>query len=115
MGGRRGGAIERTQLLLNTHVTLIRHEPDGRVALDVEGAQGGQVLRGASVIVTLPPRLFAGSIHWEPALPASFGAQWQRSPTWMAGHAKMAAAYKTPFWRDPRLSGYGFSQSGPLV
>lgn len=107
--------LERTQLLLNTKVTLIRHEPDGGVALNVEGAQGGQVLHGAAVIVTLPPRLLAGSIRWEPALPASFSAQWQRSPTWMAGHAKLAAAYKTPFWRDAGLSGYGSSQAGPLV
>lgn len=107
--------LQRTQLLLNTQVMLIRHAPEGGVILTAQGPQGEQQLRGASVIVTLPPRLLAERIRWEPAMPSSLTAQWQRSPTWMAGQAKFAAAYKTPFWREAGLSGYASSQAGPLV
>ncbi len=107
--------LQRTQLLLNTQVTLIQHAPEGGVILTAQGPQGEQQLCGASVIVTLPPRLLAECIRWEPALPASLTAQWQHSPTWMAGQAKFVAAYKTPFWREAGLSGYAWSKAGPLV
>ena len=107
--------LERTQLLLNSAVTHIGHQADGGVALTVEGPQGAQQWHGASVIVTLPPRLLAQCIHWMPELPASLTAQWQRSPTWMAGQAKLVAAYNTPFWREAGLSGDASSRVGPLV
>jgi len=107
--------LQRTQLVLNTPVTLIQHAPEGGVILTAQGPQGEQQLRGASVIVTLPPRLLAERIRWEPALPSNLTAQWQRSPTWMAGQAKFVAVYKTPFWRETGLSGDASSQAGPLV
>jgi len=107
--------LERTQLLLNTAVTHIRHQAEGGVALSVEGPQGVQQWHGAAVIVTLPPRLLAHRIRWAPELPASLTDQWQRSPTWMAGQAKLVAAYDTPFWREAGLSGDASSRVGPLV
>jgi monoamine oxidase len=107
--------LKRTQLLLNTAVTHIGHQAEGGVALTVEGPQGVQQRHGAAVIVTLPPRLLAQRIQWVPELPASLTAQWQRSPTWMAGQAKLVAAYPTPFWREAGLSGDASSRVGPLV
>jgi monoamine oxidase len=107
--------LKRTQLLLNTAVTHIGHQAEGGVALTVEGPQGVQQWHGAAVIVTLPPRLLAHRICWAPELPASLTAQWQRAPTWMAGQAKLVAAYPTPFWRDAGLSGDASSRVGPLV
>lgn len=107
--------LKRTQCLLNSKVTLIRHRPEGGVELTLEGPTGELHCQGSSVVVTLPPRLLAERIRWEPALPASLTEQWLRAPTWMAGQAKLVAAYKTPFWREAGLSGYGSSQVGPLV
>ena len=107
--------LERTQLLLNSSATRISHQPEGSVAVTVEGPQGQYQLFGTSVILTLPPRLLAERIRWVPEIPASLSAQWQRAPTWMAGQAKLVVAYKTPFWREAGLSGDGSSQVGPLV
>jgi monoamine oxidase len=39
----------------------------------------------------------------------------QDIPTWMAGHAKFAAVYAAPFWRDAGLSGDAISARGPLA
>ncbi|MGK5021969.1 flavin monoamine oxidase family protein [Janthinobacterium sp. LB2P10] len=107
--------LERTQMLFNAQVTLIRHAPDNAVSVVVDGPQGQQQWRGSAAIITLPPRLLAERIRWEPELPASLTAQWQRSPTWMAGQAKLVASYKTPFWREAGLSGDAASKAGPLV
>lgn len=107
--------LERTQLLLNSSVTRMGHQPEGGVAVTVEGSEGEQQFGGTSVIVTLPPRLLAERIRWVPQLPTSLTAQWQRAPTWMAGQAKLVVAYKTPFWREAGLSGDGSSRVGPLV
>lgn len=107
--------LERTQMLFNAQATLIRHESENAVAVIVDGPQGQQEWRGSSVIITLPPRLLAERIRWEPELPTSLTTQWQRSPTWMAGQAKLVASYKAPFWREAGLSGHGASQAGPLV
>jgi monoamine oxidase len=107
--------LERTQLLLNSSVTRISHQPEGGVAVSVVEPEGEQQFGGTSVIVTLPPRLLADRIRWVPEIPASLSVQWQRAPTWMAGQAKLVVAYKTPFWREAGLSGDGSSQVGPLV
>lgn len=107
--------LVRTQLLLNSSVTRISHQPEGGVAVTVKGPQGEQEIFGASVVLTLPPRLLAERIRWVPELPSSLSAQWQCAPTWMAGQAKLVVAYKTPFWREAGLSGAGSSQVGPLV
>jgi monoamine oxidase len=37
------------------------------------------------------------------------------TPTWMAGHAKFAAIYEQPFWREAGLSGMAMSQRGPMA
>jgi monoamine oxidase len=66
------------------------------------------------VIVTLPPRLAAGSIAYAPALPSALQAQLQNIPTWMGYSAKCVIEYKEPFWRDEGLSGFAVSHLGPL-
>ncbi len=73
------------------------------------------ITRARHVLLALPPRLVAGRIAFEPALPQELMTQWQRTATWMAPHAKYVAVYETPFWRDNGLSGAARSAIGPLT
>jgi len=67
------------------------------------------------VVLALPPRLLADTVHFEPGLPPQVASRWEATPTWMAGHAKFVATYASPFWRELGLSGMASSQVGPMV
>ncbi|MDF0604935.1 FAD-dependent oxidoreductase [Neisseriaceae bacterium TC5R-5] len=108
-------SLTDTLLLLETRVTQIRKLPEGGTELTLQEPNGSQQLIAASVIFTLPPRLLAEQLQWQPALPSALNSNWQRSPTWMAGQAKLVAVYKEAFWRQQGLSGDAMSQVGPLV
>lgn len=85
------------------------------VELDSEDADGKLTTwLAAHVLLAAPPRLLAGSVDFEPALPDTLARQWQATPTWMAPHAKYLAVYDTPFWREYGLSGAARSALGPL-
>lgn len=92
---------------------LRRH--DSHVELDSEDAGGGfTTWQAAHVLLAVPPRLLAGGIAFEPALPGPLARQWHATPTWMAPHAKYLAIYDMPFWREAGLSGAARSALGPL-
>ena len=70
---------------------------------------------GSHVLVSVPPRLFASSITTEPVLPNTLLSSFNKTPTWMAAHAKLVAIYDQPFWHDNGLSGQAFSYRGPMM
>ena len=107
--------LGRTQLLLGTPVRGLVAGPGGTVGVEFERGGQRQTLVASSVILALPPRLLASVLRWSPALPAELTQRWADAPTWMAGHAKLLARYKTPFWRAAGLSGSAVSQAGPLA
>ncbi|MDQ0141206.1 FAD-dependent oxidoreductase [Cupriavidus necator] len=65
-------------------------------------------------MLALPPRLAEATIAFTPALPERLARQWRATPTWMASHAKYAAVYDSPFWREQGLSGEARSAVGPM-
>jgi monoamine oxidase len=69
----------------------------------------------ARVISTLPPRLLARTVAFDPPLPSEVLANWVSVPTWMAGQAKVIAVYERAFWREAGLSGEARSRVGPMV
>ncbi len=71
------------------------------------------IYRVDQVLMAMPPRL-AASLDFMPALPERLKDEWERTPTWMAPHAKYVAVYKEPFWRKQGLSGFARSGAGPL-
>ena len=81
--------------------------PAQSVAEDADGVTvtttGGRI-RATRVVLALPPRLAE-----------SLGVAVPDVPTWMAGHAKLVATYRTPFWRDAGLNGDAISHRGPLA
>ncbi len=64
------------------------------------------------VISTLPPRLLATTIQFEPDLPASIKNICQETHTWMGESIKFSLEYPTDFWRKNGYSGAAFSQAG---
>jgi len=86
-----------------------------QVLLESETATGTVASWQAEhVLLALPPRLAEG-IAFDPVLPAALAAQWKKTATWMAPHAKYLAIYDTPFWRDQGLSGAARSIRGPMA
>lgn len=65
-------------------------------------------------IITLPPRLCAESVRFDPPLPEADEARMKAVPTWMAFSAKCIVTYPEPFWRGRGLSGLATSHIGPL-
>jgi len=66
------------------------------------------------VVVAMPPRMIAQSIAFDPLLSTARKAAFSAVPTWMAGHAKLVAIYREPFWRTQGFSGDAISYQGPL-
>lgn len=95
---------------LNSPVNVISRTKTG-ISLSVNGTE----FSGSHVLVSVPPRLFASSITTEPALPDSLLSSFNKTPTWMAAHAKFLAIYDQPFWRNNGLSGQAFSYRGPMM
>ena len=107
--------IPDERVLLGHRVAALRRTPDG-VALAASTATGSAITCDARVVIcTLPPRLLAQAVAFDPPLPEQTRASWTAVPTWMAGNAKFVAIYERAFWRDAGLSGEGRSRVGPLV
>ncbi|TLS36797.1 flavin monoamine oxidase family protein [Pseudalkalibacillus caeni] len=100
---------------LDTRVTEIRMEEEGRITLDAELSGGEKKsIRAKAVILALPPRIVASRIAFSPSLSADLMRSLVDKPTWMAGQAKAIAIYDRPFWREDGLSGQVMSWAGPL-
>ena len=99
------------------HRVIGLHGVDGALVLDVTINDEGpsMKLRASAVVCTLPPRLLARSVSFDPPLPAAVTTGWSAVPTWMAAQAKFVAVFEHAFWRDAGLSGQAQSRVGPLV
>ena len=100
------------RLLTDAPVTKIEAgDSIGPLTLRLDGRA---VVRAARVVLAVPPRLVA-RIALDPALDRWSVDALGAVPTWMAGHAKFAAVYPTPFWRRAGLNGSAVSRRGPLM
>jgi len=113
-----GGAYRLVEVLLQTlpvHASKLNHRLTGvidqgaHVELQFSSAAGELILEAKRVVMTIPPRLLAHAIAFQPALDESLNALMRQTPTWMAGHAKAVVRYARPFWRQANLSGNGFA------
>ncbi len=85
------------------------------IELTLQDANGRWTQQAAQVILTIPPRLTEQHIQMTPAWPDTLLEDMRHTPTWMAGQAKFAAIYATPFWREAGWSGDAMSNRGPMV
>ncbi len=65
-------------------------------------------LSARRVVLTMPPRLMAQHVRFDPALPERTQAAMQATCTWMAREAKSFARYARPFWLEQGFSGNAF-------
>ncbi len=101
---------------LHQEHAVIRISDEGElIRLSVSGPDGPIIEQARKVVFALPPRLVDVSITAGPEFPADACAAMRRTPTWMAGHAKVIAIYESPFWRTHGLSGDAISHQGPLM
>ncbi len=75
----------------------------------------GDCFEAPDIILSIPLRVAAEAITFDPPLPPDLHATMTRTPTWMAQQAKAVAVYDTPFWREEGLAGRIASGIGPLV
>ena len=87
---------------------------DGTIEVHSDTPQGANVTLADKIVLAVPPRL-ANQIKIAPTLPSETQQLLERTPTWMAGHAKFFAIYRTPFWREAGLCGTAISHQGPLT
>ena len=82
----------------------------------VEVSEGGttETLHCDKFIIALPPRIAVPLLPVSEALTGVIKAL-QKTPTWMAQHAKVVIHYDNAFWRESGLSGRVVSQVGPLA
>ncbi len=101
--------MDENELHLDENVIAIKEKKD--VVL-VKSAS--REYEAEFVISTLPPRLAASSIGYDPPLDDDLLRQMRETPTWMGHSVKCVIEYKEPFWRASGLSGALFSHQGPL-
>ena len=107
--------IPAERVLLGHRVTALRQMPQG-ISVEANAAAGPDIACEARIVIcTLPPRLLAQTVEFDPPIPEAVRNRWTGVPTWMAGNAKFVAIYEHAFWRDAGLSGEGRSRVGPLV
>lgn len=101
--------LPQDRLVANAPVSVIAQE-DGllRLTLPMGNATAD------TVIAALPPRLLHKTVRFTPDLAPETAQLWQRTPTWMAPHAKFFALYDQPTWRRAGLSGTAQSMVGPM-
>ncbi len=98
-----------SEIRLGSAVKKICHDTKG-VTVETDG----ETFDASACIVTLPPRLCADRIAFEPPLPSELKAKMLSMPTWMGFSAKCVVTYPKPFWREQGLSGFASSHIGPL-
>lgn len=67
------------------------------------------------ILSTPPPRVALERITYTPLLGTSVVETLSSVPTWMGHSLKCVVEFQTPFWREMELSGFCFSNIGPLM
>lgn len=108
--------IPAEAIQLFTAVTKLELKADHvLVTVSSLDSQDSVQIKCKHVALAIPPRLVAQNIEFEPSLPKDLTHQWHDVPTWMGGQAKAIVEFDKAFWRDEGLSGFAYSQTGPLV
>lgn len=104
------GRLHSYALHLGEPVRVLRQDTD---SIAIETSK--RTRRFDAAICTLPPRLAAQALTYDPPLPPQHRQAMQATPTWMAHTAKCVVEFAKPFWRSAGLSGFCISHAGPLA
>jgi monoamine oxidase len=101
--------LDSRDILFNKSVKQIRFLDD-----DVE-AKVAELFTGSSIVLAIPPKLWANNISFEPALPNDLIKVARQTQTWMEDSIKAALTFKEPFWEQQRIPATLFSNAGPVA
>jgi len=101
--------IDQKNILLNQTVSGIK------VQKNVVQVIANETFEANQVVLSLPPKLWAKNILFEPQLPVNLIDTAKQTQTWMEESIKVALTYKHPFWINQNLSGAFFSNIGPIT
>lgn len=73
------------------------------------------VFEAQTVILAIPPKLWAQNILFEPLLSQNLMNIAKKTQTWMEESIKIAITYNQPFWQEKNWSGALFSNTGPIT
>jgi monoamine oxidase len=110
-----GSQVIATKIAAQLGSSVVLSSPVRQITQDANGAtvQSDQATISAKqVIVAIPPTL-AGRIDYEPILPFERDQLTQRFG--QGTLTKVAAVYKSPFWRNAGLSGMAVTTGGPVT
>jgi monoamine oxidase len=101
--------LDKKDVLLNQSVTAIKFlEKSVQV-------KAKEIFEGNTIILAIPPKLWAKNISFEPQLPNELIHIAKQTHTWMEDSIKVALNYKYPFWEQDNLSRTLFSSIGPIT
>ena len=103
--------LPKNSIRLQAEVTQIVRRSSSGILLRLKNSQD---VYADTVILTLPPRLIARNIVFDPPLSPQLLRRLLEMPTWVGAQAKAIALYSTPFWRAEGFSGMASSFIGPL-
>ncbi len=101
--------LAKNEVLLNQSVKEIKFYNNSVQVITKE------VFEAKMVVLSIPPKLWAKKILFEPPLPNNLMAVAKQTQTWMEDSIKVALTYKQPFWQQENQSGNLFSNAGPIT
>jgi len=100
--------LQDVTIVLNSEVVSIQEQEN--ILIKTKNKE----YRSNYAISTLPPRI-TQNLNFTPPLPTQLQDKMRNTQTWMGNSAKCVIEFKTSFWREKGLSGFVFSNIGPLA
>ena len=98
--------LDANRILLNKKVVALAYQNES-ISLTLDD---GSIMKGAKVIITVPPKAIAHQINITPQL--NNHQLMQSTHTWMGDSAKFTVLLDRDYWRKNNLSGFVYSNYG---
>jgi monoamine oxidase len=102
-------ASESSDVLLGKHVTSVEHVEATKlvrvIASTEKGGDNTNAYYAKRVVFALPPSVLARTVSFKPVLSVAKLRKMAETATWCGDWCKLAAIFKTPFWREIGASG----------
>ncbi|NOQ75039.1 MAG: NAD(P)-binding protein [Crocinitomix sp.] len=101
--------LDDKAVLLHQTVTDIKYHDKSVHIMAKESFEGN------SVVLAIPPKLWAKKIAFVPQLPRELINTAEQTHTWMEDSIKIALTYENPFWKEENIASTFFSNAGPIA
>jgi len=101
--------LDKNDVLLNQSVK------DIKIYKNTVQVNAKEAFEGNTVVLAIPPKLWAKKIIFEPSLPSELMLVAEQTHTWMEDAIKIALTYTQPFWQQDNIPGTLFSNVGPIT